>query len=147
MYQTYRNSVGNNFKHVKITPKYRYKMMRQEKLKVFCKVAIEEACKKHKIKIEIINVQTDHVHMVVDCPRMMCDAKMMQIIKGLSSYLLFRICPNLRKRYPREHFWNEGYFCDGVGNSDFSGLMITSKINRCTTRKTKGRPVPNEVGN
>ncbi|MBU1988050.1 MAG: transposase, partial [Nanoarchaeota archaeon] len=58
-------------------------------------------------------------------------------IKGLSSYLLFRICPNLRKRYPRGHFWNEGYFCDGVGNSDFSGLMITSKINRCTTRRNK----------
>ncbi|MBU0760205.1 MAG: IS200/IS605 family transposase [Nanoarchaeota archaeon] len=118
-YKHSRSSVGSNRKHVQITPKYRYKMMRQEKLKVFCKVAIEEACKKHKIEIEIINVQTDHVHMVVDCPRMMCDAKMMQIIKGLSSYFLFRICPNLRKRYPQGRFWNAGYFCDGVGNSDF----------------------------
>jgi REP element-mobilizing transposase RayT len=43
------------------------------------------------------------------------------IIKGLSSYLLFRICENLRKRYPKGHFWTEGYFCDGVGKSDYAG--------------------------
>jgi len=66
MYQTYGNSVGNNFKHVQITTKYRYRMMGKEKLRVFCRVAIEEACKKHGIEIEIINVQTDHVHLVVD---------------------------------------------------------------------------------
>lgn len=119
-YKHSRNCVGSNRKHVQLTPKYRYKMMRQEKLKVFCKVAIEEACKRHKIELEIIKVMPEHAHMIVDIPRTMCDAKAMQIIKGLSSYLLFRICPNLRKRYPKGHFWTEGYFCDGVGSSDFA---------------------------
>ena len=46
--------------------------------------------------------------------------KALQIIKGLSSYILFRICPNLRKRYSHGHFWSEGYFCDGVGESNYS---------------------------
>ena len=118
-YKHSRSSVGANRKHVQITPKYRFKMMRQDKLKVFCKVALEEACKKHKIEIEIVKVMDEHVHLAVDCPRTMCDAKMMQIIKGLSSYILFRICPNLRKRYPDGHFWSAGYFCDGIGNNDF----------------------------
>ena len=94
-------------------------MMRQEKLKVFCRVAIEEACKKHEIKLEIIKVMDEHVHMIVDVPRTMTDAKAIQIIKGLSSYILFRICPNLRKRYSKRHFWSEGYFCDGVGESTY----------------------------
>ena len=119
-YRDSRSSVGANRKYVQITPKYRYEMMRQDKLKIFCKVAIEEACKKHGIVIEIIKVMSDHVHMIVDVPRTMCDAYAIQIIKGLSSYILFRICPNLRKRYPKGHFWNAGYFCDGVGNSDFA---------------------------
>ncbi len=114
------SSVGANKKHIQLTPKYRYKMMRQEKLKVFCKVAIEEACKRHNIVVEIIKVMDEHVHLIVDVPRTMSDAYAMQIIKGLSSYLLFRICENLRKRYPRGHFWTEGYFCDGVGNSNFA---------------------------
>ena len=119
MYQHSRSSVGGNKKHIQITPRYRYKMMRQEKLKVFCKVAIEEACKKHEIKLEIIKVMDEHVHMIVDVPRTMTDAKAIQIIKGLSSYILFRICPNLRKRYAKGHFWSEGYFCDGVGESTY----------------------------
>jgi len=113
------SSVGANKKHIQLTPKYRYHMMRKDKLKVFCKVAIEEACKRHKIEIEIIKVMDEHVHMIVEIPRTMSDAFALQIIKGLSSYLLFRICENLRKRYPKGHFWTEGYFCEGVGSMDY----------------------------
>jgi hypothetical protein len=40
MYNNYGSSIGNNFKHVQITTKYRYDMMRKEKIEVFCKVAI-----------------------------------------------------------------------------------------------------------
>jgi putative transposase len=118
-YKHSRSSVGSNKKHVQITPKYRHKMMRKDKLRVFCKVAIEEACKRHNIEIDIIKVMPEHVHILVNCPRTMTDVKMMQLIKGLSAYLLFRICPNLRKRFPRGHFWTCGYFCDSVGSSDY----------------------------
>ena len=115
IYKHYQTSVGNNLKHVQITTKYRYQMMKKEMIKVFCRVAIEEACKKHEIKIVIINVQSDHVHAIVDCPRTISDAKLIQLIKGLSSYLLFRICPDLRKRYTNGNFWSAGYFCCSVG--------------------------------
>lgn len=121
-YKHYENSVGNNLKTIQITTKYRYAMMKQEKLKVFCKVAIEESCKRHKIEIVIIKVLDEHVHLIVDCPRTMSDAQLMQIIKGLSAYLLFRICPKLRLRYPRGSFWNRGYFCAGCG-SDFQRAL------------------------
>ena len=117
-YKHYSTSVGNNLKTIQITTKYRYKMMQKDKIKVFCRVAIEEACKKHKIEILIIKVLEEHVHLIVDCPRILSDAQLMQIIKGLSAYILFRICPELRLRYPRGSFWNKGYFCDGCG-SDF----------------------------
>lgn len=99
-------------------------MLRKDKLKVFCRVAIEEAYKKHKIEIEIINVMDEHIHMIADVPRTMSDSKAIQIIKGLSSYILFRLCPNLRKRYPKGHFWTGGYFCDGVGESNFAWTYI-----------------------
>ena len=118
MYQSYGGSVGGNLKHIVIATKYRYKMMRSPTVKTYCRVAIEEACKRHGIKIEILKVMEDHVHMIVDCPRTMCDAKLIQLIKGLSSWILFRVCENLRKRYPNGNFWNAGYFCTGVG-TDF----------------------------
>ena len=122
MYKHYSTSVGNNLKTIQITTKYRYKMMRKDKLKVFCKVAIEEACKKHKIEIVIIKVLDEHVHLIVDCPRVLSDAQLMQIVKGLSAYILFRLCPDLRLRYPNAHFWNAGYFCQGCG-TDFERAL------------------------
>ena len=50
-YKSYGNSVGNNLKSIQITTKYRYQMLRQGRLKTFCKVSIEEACKRHRIEI------------------------------------------------------------------------------------------------
>ena len=122
MYKHYSTSVGNNLKTIQITTKYRYKMMRKEMIRTYCKVAIEEACKKHKIEIVIIKVLDEHVHIIADCPRTISDSKLMQIIKGLSAYILFRLCPELRKRYPRGHFWNKGYFCQGCG-TDFERAL------------------------
>jgi len=57
---------------------------------------------------------------MVDIPGTMSDSKLMQIFKGLSSFILFRLCPVLRKRYPNGHFWNAGYFCEGVGMNNFN---------------------------
>lgn len=121
-YKHYQNSVGNNLKHVQITTKYRYAMMRKEFLKVYCKVSIEEACKRHKIEIVILKIIDNHVHMIVDCPRTFSDSYLLQIIKGLSSFIIFRLCPTLRKRYPNGEFWNDGYFCCSVG-ADFDRVF------------------------
>ena len=121
-YKSYGSSVGNNLKSIQITTKYRYQMLRQDKFKTFCKVSIEEACKKWKIEIVILKVLNEHAHMIVDCPRTISDAKLMQIIKGLSSYILFRLVPDFRKRYPNGEFWNDGYFCVGCG-SDFERAL------------------------
>ena len=97
-------------------------MMQKEIIETYCLVAIQEAYKKHKIEIIIIEVLKEHVHMIADCPRTMSQAEMMQIIKGLSAYIIFRLCPNLRKRYPQGNFWSEGYFCEGC-ESDFERAL------------------------
>jgi len=115
----YENSVGNNLQSVQITTKYRYKMMGKEKNEELVRIAVEEACKRHKISIEILSVQREHVHFIVDCPRTLSVSKMMQLIKGFSAYLIFRMVPGFRLRYPKGHFWSEGYFCESCG-SDFA---------------------------
>ena len=125
-YKHRENSVGSNLMTIQITTKYRYNMMQKEKIESFCKISIQEACKRHNIEIVIIEVLKEHVHIIVDCPRTMSVAILIQIIKGLSAYLLFRICPDLRKRYPRGHFWSEGYFCEGCG-SDFEKALAYVK--------------------
>ena len=61
-YKHYENSVGSNLQYLQITTKCRYKVIRKELLKSYCKVAIEESCKRHKIKIIILKVMNEHVH-------------------------------------------------------------------------------------
>ena len=121
MYKHYANSVGNNYKHLQITTKYR-KSILDGKLKTFCKIAIEESCKRHKIEIIILQVLDDHVHMILDCPRTICDAKLVQLIKGFSSYLLFRIYPSIKSEYWGGAFWSAGYFLCSVG-ADFDAVF------------------------
>ena len=137
MYQHSRSSVGGNKKHIQITPKYRYHMMRQEKLKVFCRVAIEEACKRHNISIEIIKVMDEHVHMIVDILRTMTNAKALQIIKGLSSYILFRICPNWGRDILKDIFGTTDIFVTASEKVVMELLLSIWKIRSCTTHFNK----------
>jgi REP element-mobilizing transposase RayT len=81
MYKHSWSSVGANKKHIQLTPKYRYHVMRKDKLKVFCKVAIEEACKRHNIIVEIVKVMDEHGHIIADVSRTMSDAKACKLLR------------------------------------------------------------------
>jgi len=69
-----------------------------------CKRTFYEVAEKYNFTIHALEIQPDHVHLIVDCPRTLSDAQLMQIVKGLSSYILFRLCPDLRLRYSKGHF-------------------------------------------
>ncbi|MEM3112988.1 MAG: IS200/IS605 family transposase [Candidatus Pacearchaeota archaeon] len=135
MYKNYETSVGNNLKHIQLPKKYRYKVMNKENIKVLCKVLIEEACKGYKIEIVIPKVKEEYIHLTADLPMIMSDAKAMQLIKGFSSYLLFRLYSALREVYHKGHFWNAGYFCCPVG-VDFDNVFF---IYRKSMDLSKGR--------
>ena len=70
---------------------------------IYCKIAIEEACKRNEIEVLALKVMPEHIHMVVSLPRGMTDIKALQLLKGFASFVLFRFCPDLRKRYPKGH--------------------------------------------
>jgi len=72
----------------------------------------------------------------------------LQIIKGSSSYLIFRLCPNLRKRYSQGHFWNGGYFCCSIG-SNYEAVFEYIKNQECCTTlfiEDEGTPFPKGHG-
>jgi len=50
---------------------------------------IRKSVKAHGIKIEIIRVMPEHVHMLVTLPMSMDDSEAFQILKGASSILFF----------------------------------------------------------
>ena len=100
--------------HVVWVTKYRYQVLRGE-IAVRARDLIREICVAKEIVIIKGHVGRDHVHLLVSAPPRMSVSKMMQYIKGKSSYQLQREYPSLKKRYWGQHLWARGYFCATSG--------------------------------
>lgn len=63
-----------------------------------------------------LNVQIDHVHLVVKVPPKLSISRLMGALKGKVALKLFSKFPYLRKnKLWGNHFWHRGYFVDSVG--------------------------------
>jgi len=60
-------------------------------------------------------MRANHIHIVVRGPSHLSPAKMLQYLKGKSSYRLQREFPQLQKKYWGRHLWSRGYFGATVG--------------------------------
>ena len=68
--------------------------------------------------VEILSgvVARDHVHMLVSVPPQVSVSKLVQKVKGKSSYKLQREFAGLRKQYWGQRMWARGYFACSTGN-------------------------------
>ncbi len=63
-----------------------------------------------------LNVQTDHVHLIVSMPPKESISKLLGIVKGKTAIQIFRQFPYLKtKPYWDNHFWARGYCVNTVG--------------------------------
>ena len=116
----YNHKVGINFWHLTWQTKYRYNIFGKFKYKNLCEACIRKVAKRHGIKIHVISVMPDHVHMLATLPKGMNEERAMQLLKGGSAYLFFRNQPKFRLRYPKGHLWSRGGSPVTVGYSDFA---------------------------
>ncbi len=92
--------------------------MRRLELKNLVEAAIRKAAHEHQIHIHVIAVMPDHVHLLVSLPNGMTDIKALQLLKGRSSYMIFRNREHVRLRYPKGHFWAPSNCSLTVGRND-----------------------------
>ena len=104
----FSHSYGQSTYHLVWCTKYRYKSLRSEHVKSLCELFIRETAKRHEIGVRELVVDDDHVHVEVDLPPTMSVSRALQLLKGTTSYLLFKAFPGFRKRYKRGHFWSIG---------------------------------------
>jgi len=63
-----------------------------------------------------LNVQEDHVHLLVMVPPKIAISQLVGTIKGKSAIQIFKQFPYLKKKpYWENHFWAKGYYVDTVG--------------------------------
>jgi len=119
----YNHKVGINFWHLTWQTKYRYGMFAKFKYKGLCEASIRKAVARHNIKIHIISVMPDHVHMLVTLPKGMTNEKAFQLLKGCSSYTFFKNHSKARLRYPQGHLWSRGGTAVTVGYNQLSDTV------------------------
>jgi putative transposase len=101
--------------HIVWITKYRRKVLRGEVAERIREIVREE-CRKSRVEMLRGPISTDHVHIMVSIPPQVTISRLIQRIKGKSSYLLFNEFPALRKRFWGRHFWARSYCCRSSGN-------------------------------
>jgi putative transposase len=76
---------------------------------------LEECADMNRWKIEELNIQKDHVHMLVQMRPDVCVSKMVQLFKGSSSNSIREEFPDLKEFLWGKSFWADGYFAETSG--------------------------------
>ena len=84
--------------------------------KNLCKIALQEAAKKSSVEILEMEIEPEHLHMVVEIPLTKTPVDAIRDLKSISARILFRLLPKLRYRYPKKCLWSRGKFAISVGN-------------------------------
>ena len=101
--------------HIVWVPKYRLRILKGE-IKTLVEKDIRMLCEWKKCKVIELNVQEDHVHLLVSVRPKISISYLMGILKGKIAIKLFKSYPTLKQKpYWGNHFWARGYFVSTVG--------------------------------
>jgi len=101
--------------HVVFCPKYRYKILEGEVGNYVEKLLYRLVEQKDKIEIIELNVQVDHVHMVIEIPPKYQVSNIVGYLKGKVAIRMFEKYKSIGKQYWGRHFWSRGYCVSTVG--------------------------------
>ena len=101
--------------HIVWVPKYRYRILKGE-IKLEAEQMIRMVSAQMRCDIEELNVQDDHVHLLVMIPPKIAISKYVGMVKGKCAIRIFSKFQNLKEKpYWGNHFWARGYCVDTVG--------------------------------
>jgi len=77
---------------------------------------IRGICKEYEVEIIKGHLSLDHIHLFVSVPPHISLSKLVQYLKGKSSYKLLQENKILSKQFWGRHLWGRGYFVATSGN-------------------------------
>lgn len=100
--------------HIVWIPKYRKRIL-NGKIARRIKELIRECADVNRWRIDEINIQVDHVHILVQLRPDVSISRSIQLFKGRSSRIIRKEFPELKEFYWGANFWAEGFFVETVG--------------------------------
>jgi putative transposase len=100
--------------HIVWIPKYRKRVLKgaiAERLKEL----LYQCAYVNRWEISELNIQPDHVHMMVQLKPDVSLCRAVQLFKGGSSRLIRQEFPELEEFLWGDSFWGDGYFAETVG--------------------------------
>lgn len=104
--------------HIIWTPKYRYRILKGE-IKTEVDNCIRSFAEQKKCTVLELNIQEDHVHLLVLIPPKISVSDLVGTLKGRTAIRVFNKFKHLKEKpYWGNHFWAKGYCVDTVGLSE-----------------------------
>jgi putative transposase len=100
--------------HLVFCPKYRRRVLRGDISRRLNEL-FTQACEMNDWEIHELNIQKDHVHMLLQINPRESLSHVMQILKGGSSYIVRKEFPDLEEFLWGDSFWGDGFFAESVG--------------------------------
>jgi putative transposase len=101
--------------HIVWVPKYRFRIL-TGRVSEEVERCIRAFAEQQKCEVVELNVQIDHVHLLVMIPPKIAVSDFVGTVKGRTAIRVFNQFRELKKRpYWGNHFWARGYCTDTVG--------------------------------
>ena len=101
--------------HIVWVPKYRKRIL-EGKIANAVRSSIYANCVQQEGEVIEMNIQIDHVHLIVMIPPKVAVSRFIGRLKGKSAIRVFSQFKHLKKSpYWGNHFWAEGYCVDTIG--------------------------------
>jgi putative transposase len=100
--------------HLVWVPKYRKRLL-QGQVAERLKELLQECADMNRWQIEELNIQKDHIHILVQMRPEVSVSKMVQLFKGSSSKVIREEFPDLKEFLWGKSFWADGYFAETSG--------------------------------
>ena len=113
-YKSKRNVYYSCKYHVVWCPKYRRKVLGEQVAERLAQI-IREVCAEHEAEVLSLDIQPDHVHLLVECDPQFGIHRLVRSIKGRSSRFLRQEFPLLKRKLPT--LWTNSYFVSTVGGA------------------------------
>lgn len=112
--------------HLVWIPKYRKRVMKG-KLAKRIEELLQICAEVNGWRILELNVQEDHVHIVVQFVPTIAISKMVQLFKGRTSKVIREEFPELEEVYWGDSFWGDGYFAETAGHCNVDAILAYVK--------------------
>jgi len=111
------------------------------KVQLYIYNMLRRLCAWKKLEIIEMNVQPEHVHIVMWIPPNFAVSQVAGFLKGKTALRIMDKFPQLRKRYWTKHFWSPGYCVSTVGMNE---EMIQKYVRWQQKKEKETEPVMQE---